>query len=52
MRKAISMDSGNEASSEDSNDSTLKLENGSSSAASLPVATVKEEKDANSNNKT
>ena len=47
VRKAISMDSGNEASSEDSNDSSIKAENNGLDAAAAPAqhATIKEEKE-------
>lgn len=51
IRKTISMDSGNEASSEDSNDSSVKVENGAApatdpapTAASVPQPTGDEEK--------
>lgn len=47
IRKTISLDSGNEASSEDSNesnDSSLKAENGNTNNLN-PPETIKEEKD-------
>lgn len=44
IRKTVSLDSGNEASSEDSNDSSVKAENGTNDNPTLPEA-IKEEKD-------
>lgn len=44
IRKTVSLDSGNEASSEDSNDSSVKAENGGNDN-SAPPETIKEEKE-------